>query len=161
MEIRDAQESDFDRILELNAAEVRKTSPMDRDRLQLLHGLSGYHKVAVIDGRVGAFLIAMREGVDYQNENYAFFSQRYERFIYIDRIVVAPELAGGGIGACMYRHLFDFARSQDVDYITCEYNIEPPNPASRKFHDRFDFDEIGTRTIGDGGKIVSMQVAET
>ncbi|HMM65495.1 MAG TPA: GNAT family N-acetyltransferase [Dokdonella sp.] len=161
MEIRNAEEADFDRILALNLAEVRQTSPMDRERLRLLHGLACYHKVAIVDRQVGAFLIAMREGAAYENENYAWFAARFEKFIYIDRIIVASELAGGGIGAIMYRHLFDFARSLGVDHITCEYNIEPPNPASRIFHDRFGFTELDTRLVGDGSKRVSMQVAET
>lgn len=161
MEIRDAEESDFDRILALNAAEVKQTSPMDRERLHLLHRLSCYHKVATVDGQVGAFLLAMRDGADYENENFAWFAARFESFVYVDRIVVAADLAGGGIGACLYRHLFDFARSIGIDHIACEYNIEPPNPASRKFHDRFGFKELGTQWVADGSKHVSLQVAET
>ncbi len=161
MEIRNANEADFDRILALNDAEVRHTSPLDRERLGMLHRLSSYHKVVAIAGEVGAFLLAMRDGAAYENENYAWFAARFASFMYVDRIVVASNLAGGGIGAFMYRHLFDHARSLGVNRITCEYNIEPPNPASRAFHDRFGFTELGTQWVGNGSKCVSLQVATT
>jgi predicted GNAT superfamily acetyltransferase len=43
--------------------------------------------------------------------------------------------------------------------VTCEYNIEPPNEASRRFHDKFGFREIGTQWLDDGTKRVSLQAA--
>ncbi len=161
MEIRDAGDADFVRIVALNDAEVVQTSPMDRARLEFLHGLSSYHKVAILDGRVGAFLLAMREGAAYENDNYGWFATHFPRFVYVDRIVVASAFAGRGVGTGLYRHLFEHARSQGVSHIACEYNIEPPNPASRTFHDRFGFREMGTQWVANGSKRVSLQVAQT
>jgi hypothetical protein len=159
--LRDAVEADFERIVEINAAEVAKTSAMDIDRLRFLHALAGYHKVAVVDGRVAAFLLAMPDGVDYPNDNYGWFAARYPRFLYVDRIVVDSAFSGLGIGSRMYRDLFEYARAQRIGTMACEYNIEPPNHASRKFHDKFGFREVGTRYVADGTKRVSMQMAET
>ena len=159
MEIRDASKMDFDRIVELNEAEVQQTSPMDRQRLIQLDRLSSLHKVAVVDGRVVAFLLAMREGAAYESDNYGWFAARYPRFVYIDRVVVAADFGGRGIGASLYRVLFDHARQHEVEHITCEYNIDPPNPASRAFHERFGFTEAGTQRVAGGTKQVSLQVA--
>ena len=168
--LRDAVEADFERIVEINAAEVVKTSAMDIDRLRLLHSLAGYHRVAVVNGRiagapvaaapVAAFLLAMPDGVDYPNDNYGWFAARYPRFLYVDRIVVDSAFSGLGIGSRMYRDLFEHARLQQIGTVACEYNIEPPNHASRKFHDKFGFREVGTQYVADGTKRVSMQVAE-
>ena len=36
-----------------------------------------------------------------------------------------------------------YARAQGVPRITCEVNVEPPNPVSLKFHERRGFREIG------------------
>jgi predicted GNAT superfamily acetyltransferase len=161
VEIRDAIETDFNAIVALNDAEVLQTSPMDRHRLRVLDRLSDYHKVSVVDGVVAAFLLAMREDAAYENENHAWFATRYRRFIYIDRIVVASRFAGRGIGRDLYEALFAHARSHCIPHVVCEYNVEPPNPASRAFHDRFGFTEIGTQWVANGSKRVSLQVVES
>ena len=158
--IRDAKSEDFDRIVELNEAEVRQTSPMSLQRLQTLAVMSYYHKVAVADGRIVAFLLALRDNAPYQNENYAWFSERIQKFIYVDRIVVSSDYAGLKIGSLMYMDLFSFARLHSFNTITCEYNIEPPNPVSQRFHDKFGFKELGTQWVADGTKKVSLQAAE-
>ena len=161
VDIRDAVESDFESIVMLNDAEVRQTSPMDLDRLRLLVRMSAYCKVATVEGKVAAFLIALREGVPYQNDNYAWFGARFPGFLYVDRVVVGAHFSGRGIGRKLYEDMFGFARSHGITTITCEYNIQPPNPASRAFHDRFGFRELGTQWVGNGTKQVSLQAAPT
>jgi len=161
VEIRDATASDFESIIRLNDAEVRQTSPMDPERLQSLVQMAAYCKVAVTDGQVAAFLIALREGAPYENDNYNWFAARFSRFLYVDRIVVGTMYAGRGIGSQLYYGLFECARQDGVQTITCEYNIDPPNQASRAFHDKFGFRELGTQWVAGGTKQVSLQAAET
>jgi predicted GNAT superfamily acetyltransferase len=158
--IRDAEAEDFGRIVELNEAEVQQTSPMNLHRLNELALMSCYHKVALADGRIAAFLLAMRENAPYQNENYAWFSARFPKFLYVDRIVVGSEFAGLKIGSLLYTELFSFARSQDISTVTCEYNVQPPNLASKRFHDRFGFEELDTQWVANGTKKVSLQAAK-
>lgn len=158
--IRDATEGDFDRILELNAAVVRETSAMDLARLQQLHALAFHHRVAVIDGEVAGFLLAMRDGAAYVNDNFDWFATRYPRFVYVDRIVVAAAAAGTGIGRRLYDDLFDRARRLGIGVVACEYNLEPPNTASKAFHDRFGFREVGKQHTAGGTKLVSLQIAD-
>lgn len=158
--IRDAIDADFDHIVALNAAVVRETSTMDPARLQQLHALAFHHRVAVIDGEVAGFLLAMRDGAAYANDNFDWFSVRYPRFVYVDRIIVAAPAAGTGIGRRLYDDLFDRARRLGIGVVACEYNLEPPNPASRRFHDRFGFREVGRQHVAGGTKLVSLQTAE-
>lgn len=157
--IRDAAEADFETILRLNEVEVQQTSAMDLSRLRHLHELSSYHRVAEVGGLVAGFLLSMRSGARYDNENFKWFLGRVENFIYVDRIVVAADFAGHGIGSALYRNLFDHSRALGVAAITCEYNIEPANPASRAFHDKFGFSELGTQRVANGSKRVSLQAA--
>jgi hypothetical protein len=157
--LRDIREADFERILRLNAAAEVETSRLDLSRLRLLLGLSSYHKVAVTADQVAAFLLAMRETAPYENDNHAWFRARYRRFFYVDRIVVAPEFAGRRIGSGLYADLFEFAREQGVPRVVCEYNLEPPNPASKAFHDAFGFRQVGTQQVARGAKRVSLQAA--
>jgi predicted GNAT superfamily acetyltransferase len=159
--IREAARSDFETICELNLAEVQHTSPMDVARLNALASLSCYHRVATVNGRVAAFLLAMRDGVPYENENFAWFARKYTRFIYVDRIVVSSAFKGLRIGTLLYEDLFRYARDTAIPLVTCEYNIFPLNQASRLFHDKFGFREQGNQWVAGGTKQVSLQAVDT
>jgi hypothetical protein len=158
--LRNASAQDFGSIVELNELEVQQTSPMDRERLVELAQMSSYHKVAVTDGGIAAFLLAMRDGVPYRNVNYLWFAERFPRFVYVDRVVVHPDYAGLKIGSRLYEDLFDYARSQGIRAVTCEYNVQPPNPASQRFHDKYGFRELGRQWVAHGTKLVSLQATE-
>ena len=160
IQIRNTTTLDYPRIVELNDAEVQQTSAMDLTKLSALAAMSCYHKVAVVDGRVAAFLLAMPENVAYQSENYVWFAARFPQFIYVDRIVVGAEFSGLKIGSLLYQDLFSYARSHGIQNVTCEYNIQPPNPVSKSFHDKFGFRQIDTQWVANGSKQVSLQVAE-
>lgn len=160
IQIRSSNPQDYPRIVELNEAEVQQTSAMDLTKLSALVGMSCYHKVAVVDGQIAAFLLAMPENVAYQSENYIWFAARFPQFIYVDRIVVSAELSGLKIGSLLYQDLFRYASSQGIQNVTCEYNIQPPNPASKSFHDKFGFTEIDTQWVANRSKQVSLQVAK-
>jgi predicted GNAT superfamily acetyltransferase len=160
-EIRGANESDFESILRLNDVEVQQTSQMDLARLRALDHLSVYHKVAVVDGRVAAFILAIRSGAPYSNDNFAWFSSRLDDFLYVDRIVVGAAFSGLKIGSGLYQDMFTYAKAKAIPNITCEYNIDPPNLASRAFHDKFGFRELGTQLVAGGTKLVSLRAAAT
>jgi uncharacterized protein len=161
VEVRAADPMDFEAICALNLAEVQHTSAMDLTRLAELNAISCYHKVACIGGTVAAFLLAMCDGSPYRNDNFEWFSQRYARFIYVDRIVVSAASKGLRLGSVLYEDLFRSARSKAIPLVTCEYNIVPSNELSRLFHDKFGFKEQGTLWAANGAKQVSLQVAKT
>jgi predicted GNAT superfamily acetyltransferase len=158
--IRAAVPGDFDSVCALNLIEEKHTSAMDVARLTELDEIACYHRVASLDGVVSAFLLAMCHGCRYQNNNFEWFSKRYARFIYIDRIVVAPAARGQRLGSILYEDLFRYARSKAIPFVACEYNIVPPNEPSRLFHEKFGFREQGTQWIAKDSKRVSLQVAD-
>jgi len=159
--IRPAVPTDFETICALNLAEVRHTSAMDIMRLVELNDISCYHKVACLDGIVSAFLLAMCNESRYKNENFEWFSKKYARFIYVDRVVVSSVSRGLRLGPLLYEDIFTHARSNAIPLVTCEYNLVPSNEPSRLFHDKFGFREQGTQWVANGTKRVSLQVAET
>ena len=158
--IRDITAADHPAILDLNRRYVELLSPMDARRLAHLDAQAAYHRAVEKNGRIAAFLLAFREGADYDSPNYVWFASRYPRFLYVDRVVVDGTAQGQGLGALLYRDLFAFAGAQDVDTIACEYYSKPPNEASRRFHARFGFREVGTQWLPDVRKQVSLQVAQ-
>jgi predicted GNAT superfamily acetyltransferase len=159
--IRPAAQTDFETICALNLAEIQHTSAMNTTRLAELNAISCYHKVGCLGGIVSAFLLAMCDGSSYKNANFEWFSKKYARFIYIDRIVVSSGSRGLRLWSLLYEDVFRHARSHAIPLVTCEYNLVPPNEPSRLFHDKFGFKEKGTQWVANGAKQVSLQVAET
>jgi hypothetical protein len=160
MSIRDSAEGDFPAIVELNAHEVQHTSSMDLERLRYLDSISACHKVATVDDEVAAFLLAMRDHCGYVNDNYEWFAARFPQFLYVDRIVVSSKFQRRRLGSMLYLDLFQQARANRIQVVTCEYNIVPPNEPSRIFHGKFGFREVGTQWIAGGTKQVSMQAVD-
>jgi predicted GNAT superfamily acetyltransferase len=159
MQIRDAIAADFPRILALNEASVAFLSPLDAARLAKLAETSVYHRVCVRGGEVVGFLLAFAPGADYDSPNYRWFAERQPDFLYIDRIVVDGNVRGGGIGRKLYEDLFTFAAQRGYGQVTCEFDLDPPNPASEQFHARFGFREVGQQRVAGGKKLVSLQAA--
>jgi uncharacterized protein len=158
--LRNATPADFDAILALNEAFVAVLSPLDRARLAHLHGQAALHRVSAQGGQVQAFLLALREGADYDSPNYRWFAQRHARFLYIDRVVVAGGTQARGAGSELYRDAFAFARREALPVITCEFDLQPPNPASERFHRKLGFLEVGRQTLYGGRKVVSLQALD-
>jgi predicted GNAT superfamily acetyltransferase len=159
--IRDAKTADFRAILELNLEMEQYLSPLNEELLSKLHGVAVYHRVfETKQGEVAGFLLALRAGSDYASVNYLWFAERYPGFLYVDRVVVAASQQGKRLGQLLYEDLFAFARDKGIAAITCEFDIEPPNEASRRFHSRFGFREVGTQWVAGGKKQVSLQLAE-
>jgi len=126
-------------------------------QLQALHAQAWYRRVICSDGAVEGFLLALQEGCDYDSPNYRWFAARYAKFLYIDRIVIGAVGRGRHLGVQLYEDLFARARAHGVARITCEFDTDPPNEASRLFHRRFGFVEVGSQRVAGGQKSVSLQ----
>ena len=159
MLIRQAQATDFSRILDINATEEEKTSRIDLARITQLDRWSDYHRIAVVEGQVVGFLLVMSDASDYDGDNFRWFIERYKRFLYVDRIVIDQAYAGQGVGSALYGDLIEFAATQGRPALCCEINVSPPNPVSHAFHARFGFNEVGRSAEASAPKIVSYQLA--
>lgn len=157
--IRDANAADHAAILALNLESEALVSPLDAERLAQLDTQAAYHRLVELDGQVAAFLLAFREGADYDSPNYRWFAEHYERFLYIDRIVVASPHQGRQLGRALYDDLFAFAKAGGVEHITCEFYVVPFNEGSSRFHTKFGFREVGRQWVANGTKQVSLQIA--
>lgn len=159
LQIRPATLEDYEQILKLNEESVHFLSPLTAEKLAHLHKQSELLKVIDVEGTVEAFVLLLREGKDYDSVNYIWFSNHYESFLYIDRVVVSLKHQHSGLGKLLYEEVFKHAESTDVPVVTAEIDIEPPNPASLKFHEKFGFKEVGKQSVAGGKKIVSLQAA--
>lgn len=138
-------------LLALNNAHAVELSWLEPDRLtHLLH--QAFHARCI--GNVDAFLLALDESASYDSPNYQWFRQRFLRFVYVDRVVVAPALRGRGYARLLYTDLFRRTVEAGRDLVVCEVNSEPPNPVSDAFHRVLGFNDIGSATIHGGSKAV-------
>lgn len=164
MQLRDFSTADFPAILQLNKESEHFLSPMDAARLALLAGEASVRVVAEIaqEGQkhIAGFLMCFREGCQYDSQNYRWFAERYARFLYIDRVVVSEQFHGQGVGKQLYQEMRERARLQDITQVCCEYDLDPPNPVSARFHHDFGFREVGQQVVGAGKKNVSLQMLD-
>ncbi|MFM9853851.1 MAG: GNAT family N-acetyltransferase [Sphingomonadaceae bacterium] len=132
--------SGIDNILALSALHEVETSPLTRETLTEMLG-NAFHSATAGAGRDG-YLIAFDQDGDYDSINFTWFKERYPRFVYIDRVVVAAHARGRGLAREFYDALFAHARDAGHEIVTCEINIDPPNPGSLAFHAALGFVEI-------------------
>ena len=157
--IRDAQPADHPAIVRLNLESEHFMSRMDAHRLEQLASQCVYLRVAEAGGEVAAFLIAFAPGSAYDSENFRWFRERYASFLYIDRIAVDARHRGRGLGVALYEDVFAFARAAGFERVVAEFDVDPPNPVSRRLHARFGFREVGSRGVSYADKRVAMQEA--
>jgi uncharacterized protein len=105
-------------------------------------------------GEVDAFLLALDETASYHSPNFRWFRDRFTRFVYVDRIVVAQAARGRGLARRLYDALIRQASATGHERIVCEVNLSPPNPESDAFHSALGFTEIGSASIHGGAKTV-------
>jgi uncharacterized protein len=145
---------DLNGILALSALHEEETSPLDEVKLSAMLK-EAFHHAIIGDGSLG-YLIAFDQDAAYDSVNFRWFQSRFDRFVYVDRIVVAASERGKGVAKRFYEELFAVARASGHHRIVAEINVDPPNPGSLAFHDRIGFVEVGQATLAPG-KSVSYQ----
>ena len=134
----------------LNNAFAAETSYQSQDDwVQLVNQARFGYAVPPADG----FLIGMDQDADYHSPNFLWFKARFDRFAYIDRIVIAASAHGRGLGRALYERMFADAKAAGFKRIVAEVNAVPPNPTSLAFHERLGFMAIGEQAF-DAGKTV-------
>jgi predicted GNAT superfamily acetyltransferase len=155
VKIERATAADYPEILALNESALPHVNRISADDLAKFAAQSCYFRIVREGERLVAFLLAFSEQASYDSPNFLWFRDRYPRFVYIDRIVVDPSLRRSGIGRLLYADLERVAFAHAPD-LTCEVNLDPPNPGSSVFHERFGFCEVGRQHTDDGAKLVCL-----
>jgi predicted GNAT superfamily acetyltransferase len=138
-------------LLAVNNASARETSLMTAEKLERMIA-SALVGTFIAPGT--AFLLAFEQSDDYDGGHFLWFRSRFEKFIYIDRLVVAAPYRRHGLGRLLYADLFRRAEQLGHTHIVCEVNSQPPNPISDAFHAAQGFTEVGTAVIDGGAKTV-------
>ncbi len=157
MKIRNVTEADLDQIVELNQANLPAVGPTNRTQIErFVEQTHSFLVAATPDDQVGGFLVGLPPGTDYGSLNYAWFSTRYDNFIYVDRIVVGDSGQGQGTGRLLYDTFAGRGRETGADVMLAEVNVIPRNDQSLRFHERYGFVSVGEQDIDGGDKRVTM-----
>lgn len=157
--VRDLTRADVADVLALNNGATPHVNALDTERFAWLVRESDYARVAELHGQLAGFVLAIRHGTAYWSANYAWFGARYDRFLYLDRAVVAPHAQRGGVGRSLYNDVRAFASGR-WPRITLEVNVRPPNPVSMAFHEAMGFRRVGNRT-DDQSELAMFELALT
>lgn len=158
--VRDLHDDDLAVLAALNDAAVPAVNALGRA------GLAAHvptcaaalvvHDAGAPGGPPLGFLLALAPGADYASENYRWFAEHAPGSLYVDRIVVAPHAHGRGVGRALYAAAEQHARRLGLSAITCEVNLDPPNPASSAFHARLGFRRVGVLDTKGGAVRVEL-----
>jgi predicted GNAT superfamily acetyltransferase len=164
MRIRELTSADLPAALLLNNANVPAVSPSDEAGFARLLELSELALAAVGDAAVDGetllgYVLLIRPGADYPSENYRWFEDRGTDFLYVDRILVSDAAQNQGVGAALYSAVFEAALARGAAEVTCEVNVDPPNPGSLRFHARLGFVEVGRQATKGGTIVVALLAA--
>lgn len=157
--IRDVREHELDSVLALNNAAGPAILPLDANRLRRFFRSAEYFRVAERDGSLAGFLVGFGPDAGHDSDNYAWFRERYPRFFYIDRIVVASRRRGGGVGRAFYADVQSHAELR-YPHLACEVFLEQGNDPALLFHGSFGFREVGQRVAPDTGVRAAMLMKE-
>ena len=83
-------------LLALNNAHAKETSFLSEDQWRSM--IAGAFTAACVGG-TSALLIAFDQDAQYANPNFEWFGERWSRFVYIDRVIVAEDHRGEGLVA--------------------------------------------------------------
>ncbi|MDQ2757398.1 MAG: GNAT family N-acetyltransferase [Actinomycetota bacterium] len=152
--LRAITDDDVPTVLDLNHRHVALLSPMDAPRLRQLQGWADRADVIDLGEEVAGFVVTFAPGSDYDSENYRWFSQRYEDFTYLDRVVVDVRFRRQGLARLVYDELEAAAGSR----MLLEVNVDPPNEPSLAFHRGRGYVEVGR--AGDPGHVVALMAKD-
>lgn len=152
----DIAPSDIDWIFALNKEHEVELSPLTREGVVSMVAQATYARA--IDG--GAFLLGFDQSGDYDSPNFIWHRNRFDRFLYVDRIAVAATHRRRGLAERLYKDVFAFAAARGDQRVVCEVNSDPPNPASDAFHMALGFTVVGEAFLDDRGKTVRYLARE-
>ena len=153
--LRNAKIDDLKDIIEINEESIPAVNTVSLMQFKSFLRDSIYFKVVTNRSqKICGFLLVLPSGLEYDSLNYKWFSSRYEKFAYIDRIAISKNWRNKGMGKSLYTDLENTLK--DYNLIACEFNVKPLNQVSKQFHESLDYENVGFQLTENGTKKVSL-----
>lgn len=154
--IRNVQAADLPGALAVNNSCVPAVNELTLDRLTWFVEIASWFPVVELDGEiVGLMIIMLGPSTPYDSSNYQWFGERYDPFLYVDRIALSEKARGLGLGRRLYEQLLTRDR-RDHATVVAEVNILPTNEPSMRFHQRLGFGPVGARQFAEDKWVVML-----
>jgi predicted GNAT superfamily acetyltransferase len=142
LQIRDLTTADDQAVLALNNVEVPRVTALDEATMQRYRGVLRDTLAIGPAGDPDGFCWTVGPNAEYWSANYAWVAEHYDRFVYLDRVVVAPRARGQGVARALYDAVSARAAGM-ADHFVLEVNTRPRNEESLAFHTKLGFTEVG------------------
>lgn len=150
--IRELTAEDLDVMLAINQENVPAVGPENEETMRQIFEWSFLALGIEVNQALVGYCLIMKPGLPYGSTNYQWFCDKYDDFIYLDRVAFTASHQGKGYGSLLYSEVE--ARSTEPLF-TLEVNLKPRNEGSLRFHHRLGFVEVGQQVSG-SGKLVSL-----
>lgn len=153
--LRNVKIDDLKDIIEINEESIPAVNTVSLMQFKSFLRDSIYFKVVTNRSqKICGFLLVLPSGLEYDSLNYKWFSSRYEKFAYIDRIAISKNWRNKGMGKSLYTDLENTLK--DYNLIACEFNVIPLNQISKQFHESLNYENVGFQLTENGTKKVSL-----
>ena len=153
--LRNVKIDDLKDIIEINEESIPAVNTVSLMQFKSFLRDSIYFKVVTNRSqKICGFLLVLPSGLEYDSLNYKWFSSRYEKFAYIDRIAISKNWRNKGMGKSLYTDLENTLKNYNL--IACEFNVIPLNLVSKQFHESLDYENVGFQLTENGTKKVSL-----
>lgn len=149
--IRDFTPADLPAVLEMNNHAVPQVNSLAPDDVLWFAEHAAWFRVAEPDGKAVAFLIALTDETCYDSVYFKWYTTRYAKFVYVDRIIVAGWARRRGLATALYHDAARWAANHALALAADVYS-RPANEPSLQFHRNFGFDEVGVQLVENGTK---------
>ena len=150
--IRELTADDLDVMLAINQENVPAVGPETEETMRQIFEWSFLALGIEVNQALVGYCLIMKPGLPYGSTNYQWFCNKYDEFIYLDRVAFTASYQGKGYGSLLYNEV----EAQSTESLfTLEVNLEPRNDGSLRFHERLGFVEVGQQVSG-SGKLVSL-----
>jgi len=139
-------------LLDINNAAVPDVNELTAAKAQWLVDHVVTPGVARIDGRPAGMVVVLSDHCGYDSDYYRWFTERYENFLYIDRVIVAASARGQGVARSLYAEIDRIAQARQMAIVADVYS-NPPNVPSLALHRAMGYQEIGSQAFPQIGKI--------
>jgi uncharacterized protein len=141
--------ADYGAVLALNNAAAGLVDPLGADRLDWLRLIAAHAAIMDLDGKPVGFVLTFTPGSAYDGLEFDWFTQTYaNRFLLIERIVVATEHRREGIGSQVYRAIERAAKP--FDRAVARVRTHPLDDSGLTFHTTRGYIEVGKQLLPDG-----------
>lgn len=153
--------ADYGAVLALNATAEGLVDPLGADRLDWLRLIAAHAAIIDLDGDPAGFVLTFTPGSAYDGLEFDWFTQTYaDRFLLIERIVVAPGHRREGIATQVYRAIERAAKP--FDRAVARARSHTLDDSGLSFHTSRGYVEVAKQRLPDGttASLLSKDLAD-